>query len=232
MTRSIFLFFLSAVSAYFVTSLMAEETGFQTIFNGKDLTGWDGKPGCWEVRDDEIWCTGASKDKNWLIWRKEQPSNFVLRLEFRWDKGNSGVQVRSDDLGEWMVFGSQVEVAQQDKMGLWHHSLLPKDHPKKKARHLLATAGQSTVIEKDGTKTVEKKADPAAVQSNYKEHEWNSMEIVADGDTLVQKINGVVYASLTDRDTEMSRKKGFIALQDHGKGCVVAFRKIQLKKLP
>ena len=46
------------------------------------------------------WCTGKSKEKNWLIWRKEQPADFILRLEFRWEKGNSGVQVRSDDLGK------------------------------------------------------------------------------------------------------------------------------------
>ena len=104
--------------------LCAEETGFVPLFNGKNFDGWDSKPGAWEVRDTEIWCTGKSKEKNWLIWRKEQPADFILRLEFRWDKGNSGVQVRSDDLGKWQVFGYQAEVASQDKMGLWHHSLL------------------------------------------------------------------------------------------------------------
>ena len=56
------------------------------------------------------------------------------------------------------------------------------------------------------------------------------MEIIARGDTLIQKINGVVFSSVTDRDQEMSRKHGFIALQDHGKGCVVAYRNLQLKK--
>ena len=119
-------------------TLVADGNDFVSIFNGKDLEGWDGKPGCWEVRDGEIWCTGAAEEKNWLIWRKEQPADFVLRLEFRWDKGNSGVQIRSDDLGDYQIFGYQVEVAQQDVMGLWHHSLLPKDHPKKKERHLMA----------------------------------------------------------------------------------------------
>ena len=123
--------------------LGAEEKGFVPIFNGKDLDGWDSKPGMWEVRDAEIWCTGKSKEKNWLIWRKEQPADFILRLEFRWDKGNSGVQVRSDDLGKWQVFGYQAEVASQDKMGLWHHSLLAKDHPRKKERHLMAPPDRS-----------------------------------------------------------------------------------------
>jgi len=212
--------------------LCAEEKGFVPIFNGKNLDGWDSKPGMWEVRNGEIWCTGKSKEKNWLIWRKEQPADFILRLEFRWDKGNSGVQVRSDDLGKWQVFGYQAEVASQDKMGLWHHSLLAKDHPKKKGRHLMATAGQVTTLGPDGSKTVKDGWDAKKVQSHFKEHQWNTMEIIAKGPKVAHKVNGVMFATVIDHDEEMSREKGFIALQDHGKGCIVAFRKIRLKKLP
>ena len=214
------------------TLLGAEEKGFVSIFNGKDLDGWDGQPGMWKARNAEIWCTGKSKDKNWLIWRKEQPADFILRLEFRWDKGNSGVQVRSDDLGKWQVYGYQAEVASQDKMGLWHHSLLAKDHPRKKVRHLMATAGQVVTLGPDGSKTVKEGWEPKKVQSHFKEHEWNTMEIIAKGPKVAHKVNGVTFAAVIDHDKEMSRKKGFIALQDHGKGCIVAFRKLRLKKLP
>ena len=224
---------LFAAFAFTAAPLPAEENedGFVSLFDGKTLDGWEGLPGSWEVRNGEIWCTGQAKEKNWLIRRKEQPANFILRLEFRWDKGNSGVQVRSDDLGDFQITGYQVEVAERDVMGLWHHSLLAKDHPKKEVRHLMTTAGQSAVISEDGKKTVERKADPAEVKSHYREHEWNTLEIIADGDTLIQKINGVEFSRVTDRDAEMSRKRGFIALQDHGKGCTVAFRKFRLKAL-
>ena len=58
------------------------------------------------------------------------------------------------------------------------------------------------------------------------------MEIIAKGPKLIQKVNGVMFSTVIDREQEMSRKKGFIAVQDHGKGCIVAFRKIRLKKLP
>jgi hypothetical protein len=167
-----------------------------------------------------------------LIWRKEQPADFILRLEFRWDKGNSGVQVRSDDLGNWMVYGYQAEVATQEKMGLWHHSLLDNDHPTKKARHLMATAGQHVVLSEPGKKTAIQAQDAEKVRAHFKDHEWNSMEIIALGDTLVQKVNGVIFCIVVDHDSKMSRKKGFIALQDHGKNCQVAFRKIRMKKLP
>jgi len=207
-----------------------DESGFTPIFNGKNLAGWDGTPGAWKVRDGAIWCTGTSQDKNWLIWRGDQPGDFVLRLEFRWDQGNSGVQVRSDDLGDWRVFGYQVEVAEREAMGLWHHSLLARDHPKKPQRHLLAEAGESVVLAEDGVKSVVRIQDAAAVQAHYREHAWNGMEIIARGHTLVQKVNGVTFATLTDRDAEMSRRTGFIALQDHGKGCRVAFRNLRIER--
>ncbi len=223
---------LLVLSFFLAPCLFAqEESGFVPLFDGQSLDGWDGKPGAWEVRDGEIWCTGKAEEKNWLIWRGGQPGDFVLRLEFRWDKGNSGVQVRSDDLGDWQIFGYQVEVAQRDVMGLWHHSLLDKKHPKKEARHLMTTAGEQAVIVEDGTRMNIKFAEAAEVQAEYDEHEWNTLEIVAKGDTLTQTINGVKFATLVDGDAEMSRRKGWIALQDHGKGCVVAFRNIRLKTL-
>lgn len=214
------------------TDQSTTEAGFTSLFNGRDLTGWDSKPGAWEVRDGEIWCTGASKEKNWLIWRKDQPADFVLRLDFRWEKGNSGVQVRSDDQGKWQVYGYQVEVAKRDVMGLWHHSLLPKDHPKKKERHLMSLAGEEVLLSESGEKSARQVADAEKIKAHYHEHEWNTMEIIAQGDTITQKINGVVFSVVTDHDQEMKRDKGFIAFQDHGKGCSVAFRNIRLKLLP
>lgn len=222
---------LSLLLLFFTALLHAdEEAGFVPLFNGSDLEGWDSKSGAWEVRDGEIWCTGDSEGRNWLIWRGGQPADFFLRLEFRWDKGNSGVQVRSDDLGDWQVFGYQVEIARREVMGLWHHSLIDKEHPKREARFLMTTAGEKAVIGKDGTRSNTQLKAAAEVQAHYKEHEWNTMEIIAKGDQIVQNINGVHFATLIDNDAEMSRRKGFIAFQDHGKGCTVAFRNIRLKE--
>ena len=231
MFKQILFIILASTLGSVVVRAADSEPGFVSIFNGRDLHGWDSKPGAWEVRNGEIWCTGASKGKNWLIWRGGEPADFVLRLEFRWDKGNSGVQVRSDDLGKWQVFGYQVEIAKADVMGLWHHSLIGKDHPKRKARFLMSTAGEKAVIEEDGTRANTQLADAAEVQAKYKEHEWNTLEIIAKGDQLVQRINGHHFATLVDQDAEMSRRKGFIAFQDHGKGCTVAFRNIRLKEI-
>ena len=55
--------------------------------------------------------------------------------------------------------------------------------------------------------------------------------IRAVGARLVQKINGVVFAELIDEDAKHSSRSGLLALQDHGKGCVAAFRDIRIKHL-
>jgi len=208
-----------------------DETGFTPIFNGKNLDQWDHRKGAWKVVNGAISCTGLEKTRNWIIWRGGTPSDFVLRLDFKYEAGNSGVQVRSDDQGDHQVFGYQVEVAPQNKMGLWHHSLLTKDDPAHKARFFMATAGQEVAITAEGEKSVKQVATKEEIVAHYRKNGWNTMEIIAQGNTLTQKINGVVFSKVSDDDKRMSRRKGVIALQDHGKGCQVAFRNIRLKVL-
>ena len=87
------------------------QRGFARLFNGKDLTGWEGRPGVWQVKDGAIWCTGTQTSRNWLIWRGGELRDFELRLKFKYVKGNSGVQVRSKEIEPFMVRGYQVEVA-------------------------------------------------------------------------------------------------------------------------
>lgn len=208
-----------------------DEVDFTPIFDGKTFNQWDHRTGAWEIADGAISCTGTEKTRNWIIWRGGTPSDFVLRLDFKYEAGNSGVQVRSDDQGDHQVHGYQVEIAAQNKMGLWHHSLLSKDDPSREARHLMATAGQEVAIAIDGNKSVKQVATAEEIVSHFLQDEWNRMEIIADGNTLTQKINGVVFAMVSDNDKRMARRQGVIAMQDHGKGCKVAFRNIRIKHL-
>jgi hypothetical protein len=199
---------------------------FTLIFNGHDLSGWDGQPGSWKVEDGRIVCTGASKGKNWLIWRGEKMGDMEFKLNFRFHKGNSGVQIRSQDLGDWQVRGYQVEVAAHDKMGLWHHSLREADY-----RSHLAEAGEKAHFSAAGKKTVQRFANAKTLQSLCKDGKFNDMHIIAKGSHLVQKINGVVFAELTDEDRKYSRRSGLIALQDHGRNCKVEFKDIFVRSL-
>src|ERR1039457_6889362 len=81
------------------------EKGFLRIFNGKDLTGWEGSPKLWSVKDGAI--TGqttaenSAKGNTFLIWTNGTPGDFELRCSFKLVPGdkqgfaNSGIQYRS-----------------------------------------------------------------------------------------------------------------------------------------
>src|SRR3954468_540744 len=85
----------------------AADEGFKAIFNGKDLTGWDGEPKIWSVKDGAILGNTANvslKTNNFLIWRAGTVDDFVLKFKYRIKNGNSGVQYRSKELtnvGPW-----------------------------------------------------------------------------------------------------------------------------------
>jgi hypothetical protein len=202
----------------------ANENGFVQIFNGKDLTDWDGMPGAWGVRNGAIHTVGAKMGKNWLIWRGGEVEDFELRLSFKFTSGNSGVQVRSVDRGNWQVHGYQVEIAAIHLMGLWHESLWSDQE-----RRSLATAGHNVRIAADGSRQVEVFGDPVKLQANVKADDWNELIVIGQGKRLIQLINGVVLAELVDEDQTRSRRSGVIALQDHGNGCNVQYKDIRLK---
>ena len=75
--------------------------------------GWDGNLDFWSARDGVI--TGQTTKENptkgntFLIWRQGELDDFELRLSFRIVGGNSGVQYRSKDLGNWVVGGYQAD---------------------------------------------------------------------------------------------------------------------------
>src|SRR5207249_3893202 len=67
-----------------------EATGFRPLFNGKDLTGWvsdNTQATEWRVKDGTVSVTGnGAKDSGWLLTERDY-TDFVLRFEFRLDKG-------------------------------------------------------------------------------------------------------------------------------------------------
>src|SRR5262249_31882696 len=63
------------------------ERGFKAIFNGTDLTGWDGNPKLWSVKDGSI--VGQTTVENpasgntFLIWTNGTVSDFEFRCSFK-----------------------------------------------------------------------------------------------------------------------------------------------------
>jgi len=93
-------------------------TGFEKIFNGTTLTNWDGDPGFWRVENGAI--VGETtpekplSENTFLIYRGSEPDNFELKLEFKMNSTNSGVQYRSRQLtgavGKWVLCGYQADI--------------------------------------------------------------------------------------------------------------------------
>jgi hypothetical protein len=120
MLRSLFGSFVCSLvtaSSLMVTGAAQADDGFTSLFNGKDLSGWDGNPELWSVEDGCI--TGKTTGpehlsyNQFLIWRGGTLKNFELRATARVTGNNSGFQYRSKELpevGKWSVGGYQCDM--------------------------------------------------------------------------------------------------------------------------
>ena len=205
------------------------ESGTASLFDGKTLKGWDGNPKFWSVKDGVI--TGQTTEANptqgntFLIWRAGTLENFQLDLEFRMVGGNSGIQYRSKDLGNWVVGGYQADI----DAGFKFIGILYEE----RGRGILAMRGTKVEISESGEKkTVGKTGEDKDILSVIKKEKWNSYSISAQGNHLVQKINGKVTVDVIDNQVDKRAMKGILALQLHaGPPMLVQFRQIKLREL-
>jgi hypothetical protein len=203
------------------------EEGFVCMFNGKDLSGWEGKPGWWHVEDGCL-TVESTKDKpcdrcNYLMWRGGKPGDFELRAEYRLTGpgANSGIQFRSRELPDWDTSGYQADMEGGDQ---WSGCLF--EH----TRGGVAMRGQKVVIDKDGKKQVTSLDDPKELQKQIKKNEWNTYRVVARGSEITLEINGVVMCQATDNQAGLAAKDGVIALQMHpGPPMKAQFRNLRIR---
>jgi len=203
------------------------EAGFIPMFNGRDLTGWEGKPGWWRVEDGAITSQSTPEKPcdraHYLMWRGGQPGDFDLRLEYRLVGGNSGIQFRSRELPDWDTSGYQADMEDGDQ---WTGCLF--EH----TRGGVSMRGERTVIAPDGAKRVTALGDPKKLLAKVRPQEWNSYRIVARGNEIALHINGVVMCEVVDNQTGLAARDGVIALQMHpGPPMKVQFRNLRIKRL-
>ena len=80
--------------------LTVDEPGFQAIFDGKSLAGWEGNTTYWRAENGvlvgEITPATVIKSNTFIIWRGGSPADFELKLDYRiTEAGNSGINYRS-----------------------------------------------------------------------------------------------------------------------------------------
>ena len=161
-----------------------QEPGFETIFDGQSLDGWDGNPKFWRVEDGAI--TGQTTTENplpgntFIIWRGGETADFELKLEYRIDGGNSGVQYRSFEVEDhpWVVGGYQADFEAGDGWSGANYG--------ERFRGVLAKRGEKTVIGADHKpQVVDSLGNTEALQSHIKKNDWNDYHIIARGPILI-----------------------------------------------
>ena len=108
MRRCVFLAALAAAGLALAARAADRDVpeGFQPLFNGKDLSGWQvnegGKLDRWGAGDGILFTTGKPGG-GWLMTEKEY-GDFEVMLEYKVPEGgNSGVGLRSNAWGEILL---------------------------------------------------------------------------------------------------------------------------------
>jgi hypothetical protein len=232
----------------------SDHTGFISLFDGKALSGWDGRPGVWSVQDGVI-VGESSKEKpagnTFLVYKPVQAHDFDLKLEIKVELGGgSGIQYRSSTgippgrvagKGEppldprWVMIGPQADF--WFPVGEKQKQYSGQLYSQNTARGIIAWRGQvvESLPPRNGPVPPQLHGtigDRGALGAFVKDREWNQYEIIARGGVILHILNGQLMAVLIDDDPASSNNvSGLIGLQIEGTPCKVSFRNLWLKKL-
>ena len=220
-------------------SAPAEPAEMKSLFNGKDLTGWDGDPRLWSVKDGvlrgETTAENPAKGNTFIIWKDGRTKNFDLRLSFRCNAtNNSGIQYRSKHIVEgkpnnsWVVRGYQHELRNESKLP--NVAGFIYDEGGKRGR--ICLVGEQATWGSDGKKQVTGNLiDQAGFEKLFKLDDWNDVVIVAQGNRIRHYMNGTLILDFTDEDPQSALGEGILALQLHaGKPMWVEFKNLRIKE--
>ena len=189
-----------------------DDKGYQTLFNGKDLSGWHGAVNNYEVVDGSIMC---KKGKGGTLYAKEEYGDFSFRFEFQLPPGgNNGIAVRSPGKGDpaWEAYEIQV-----------------LDDTAKKYAKLQPYQFHGSVYG----------LAPAQRGALLPVGEWNKQEITFKGSNIRVTLNEttILHQDISKIDLTkvkkvpkgVNRSKGFIGFAGHSDP--VKFRNVRIKSL-
>lgn len=181
-----------------------DDSGWQPLFDGKTLEGWEVKSGfaTFRVEDGTIVGQTAAGSGNTFLCTREPFGDYELVFEVLLENKelNSGVQIRSllrEGSHGGRVHGPQVEIASRpgrsgfiygEGLGRWL-SPEPTSQDESLPQH-----------------------------SQFKTGEWNEFRVRAVGPRIQTWINGEPIADLTEAEIYATYPKGLIGLQVHGIG--------------
>lgn len=192
------------------TAFSADDDGWITLFNGKDLSGWV-TTGNWLVEDGGVLAIKPRPgEEGWqrydaYIYTEKKYENFILDLEYKIPpKGNSGIFFRIETMKDPVTKGIEVQISDTygNEEATGHHD----------NGGIIKTVG-----------TTKNMSKPAG--------EWNRAIITCKGQNIKVKLNGEEVIDIQQDESAMKDRplNGYISLQDHGLDSW--FRNIKLKEL-
>ncbi len=222
-------FFWHCLVLLCTAAVAADKDGFTPLFNGTDLTGWEGDPALWKVTDGIVigTCTGpdAMARNSFLIWRGGVVKDFELRATVRViGDNNSGLQYRSRELPEvapWVITGYQCDI----HPAIEHNGMTYEE----KGRGIFGLNGTNVLLDPEGTLWRISEHEPVKADVA----KWNEYKVIARGNHLLHQINGKTTSELFDHDEGKRSLAGLLAIQLHGGNANrVEIKDLHLKVLP
>lgn len=190
--------FALVATAGFLSVHAADDDGFTTIYDGKDLSKIT-TTGNWQIQDDgSLFLEPRPGEKGWkrydaYIWLKDDYEDFVFDFEYKHEAGgNSGFYFRVSDEADPVASGFEVQILDcWGKEELGQHDL----------GGVIKTAGP-------------------LVNASKKPGEWNRMIVTLKGSHLTVELNGqkvqdLDLAEAKPKDKELAAT-GKLSIQDHG----------------
>jgi len=225
---------LTALAALAVSSFSADNDGWTSMFNGKDLSGWksnDEVPGCFTVENGELKVSGGRAHLFYTGPDGEAKfQSFELKMKVKTTPGsNSGVYLHTkyQDKG-WPDAGYECQVNST-------HTDPKKTGSLYGVINILALLeGQK---EPEGGKHIKVPLAPS------KDDEWFDYDIKVEGKHITLKVNGQVTVDFIEPEgwdpakelKNMPGRKlseGTIALQGHDPKSTVFYKDMFIKVLP
>jgi hypothetical protein len=189
--------------------------GFESVFNGKDFTGWAGPLDNYMIKDGAITCRPS---KGGTIYTMQEYTNFIARLEIKLPPGgNNGLAIRYPGHGDTAYQGMcEIQVLDDNYEKATGEKIDPRQ-----------AHGSAYGI--------------VAAQRGYQHPigEWNYEEVTVKGPTIKVELNGTVIL-----DCDLSKVTETLANKAHpgkdrlsgsfgfaGHNDPVMFRSISIKRL-
>ena len=191
----------------------ADEEGFVSLFNGKDLTGWVGSVKGYGAADGVMFCKRGGN-----LYTEKEYGDFILKFDFKFPPGaNNGLGIRAPLKGNAAYAGMELQIL--DNTAKQYAKLRPVQYHGSIYDVVAAKRG---FLKKPG--------------------EWNTQEVRAIGPKITVILNGTTIvdadldkickeggAKLVKRHPGLKNKKGHIGWLGHG--ARVEFRNIRIKPM-